>query len=184
MDVKIIASILTLSFAAAGFAAGTTFDIKGIELDRSYSDGEIIAKLGRDLGGSGDIKFGNSITCNVICMGEARIGTSTWYMSVFKNEDGSVGHLSGHFDAPDFLEIDGLLREKFGAPTKVSHETMRNGFGAIYNNTIEVWRSKGGSVIELIRYIDSESGSLSMQSAKNLAEEAAYRKAHAAEGKI
>ena len=183
-DVKLIASVLAISIAAARIAAAGSFDLKGVELDRTYSDAEIVAKLGRDLGGSGETKFGNSITCNVICMGESRIGTSTWYMSVFKNEDGSIGNLSGHFDAPDYSEIDGLLRQKFGAPTKVTHEAMHNGFGAIYNNTMEIWRSKTGDVIELIHYIDSESGSLSMQSAKNLAEEAAYKKAHAADGKI
>jgi hypothetical protein len=160
------------------------FDIKGIELDRAYSDAQIIAKLGRDLGGYGDIKFGNAIVCGAMCSGETRIGSSTWHVSVFRNKDGTVGNLRGHFDSPNFSEIDGLLREKFGAPTNVSHQAMRNGFGVTYDNIIETWQSKNGEVIELDRYIDSQSGSLSLQSAKSLAEAAARRKAYAADGKI
>lgn len=169
---------------ASAAAPAIAFDIKGIELDHGYSDSELVAKLGRDLGAVGNEKLGNSIKCTVICSGESRIGTSTWYVSVFKNLDGTVGNMSGHFDAPDFSEIDGLLRQKFGAPSKVSHQAMRNGFGATYNNIVEVWRSKNGDVIELDRFIDAESGSLSMQSAKNLAEEVAYHKSHDADGKL
>lgn len=181
---KLFAIVLAASIVLARSAIAGNFDIKGIELDQSYSDAEIVAKLGRDLGSYGDTKFGNSVSCTVICSGESRIGSSTWHMSVFKNQDGTVGNMRGHFDAANFHEIDGLLRQKFGAPTKVSHQIMHNGFGAVYNNTMEIWRSKNGDVIELWNYIDSESGSLSLQSAKNLAEDVAYRKAHSAEGKI
>jgi hypothetical protein len=169
---------------AAGSAMAGSYDIKGIELNHRYSNAQIIAKFGHDRGGYGDIKFGNSIDCitGTSCSGETIIGTSTWHVLISRTHDGTVGDMSGYFSASGFLEIDGLMRKKFGAPTEVAHQDMRNAFGAVFNNTIELWRSESGDVITLYHYIDAESGTLKVQSAKYLAEDAAYRKKSSCQG--
>jgi len=170
--------------ASSAMAAGS-FDIKGIELGQRYSNAQIIAKFGHDQGVMAGLKMGNSMTCDrTSCEGTTSIGTSTWHVSIFKNKDGTVSSMSGHFDPSGFLEIEGLLREKFGAPAQVEHEDKRNAFGTVYHNTFDVWQSAAGDLIILDHYVNAESGLLKVQSAREVAEDAASRKKRLGNGKI
>ena len=175
----------TTLIAAGPVMAAATFAIKGIELNQRYSNAQIIAKFGHDQGVIAGLKMGNSITCDgSLCEGTTSIGTSTWHVSIFKNSDGTVSEMSGHFDPSAFLEIEGLLREKFGAPAQVDHTDKRNAFGTVYHNTFDVWQSASGDLIMLDRYVNAHDGLLKVQSARGVAADAASRKQRLGDGKI
>jgi hypothetical protein len=178
-------TMAALLLAGGSAMAAGTFAIKGIELNQRYTNAQIIAKFGHDQGVIAGLKMGNSITCDKrLCEGTTSIGTSTWHVTIFKNTDGTVSSMSGHFDPSEFVEIEGSLREKFGAPAQVDHTDMRNAFGTVFHNTIEVWQSAGGDLITMYHYIDAESGLLKVQSAREVAADAALRKKRLGDGKI
>jgi hypothetical protein len=146
-------------------AGASAFDLKGIALDHTYSSDEVIAKLG--------------MPCDGDCSGKTTVGNALASVDISKANDGTVGQIMVFFNAHAFSEIESLLRAKYGAPAQVQHSNMTNNFGAVFHDTAEKWTSKNGQELRLNRYIDAESSSIIMDTAKYRAEGAAYKKAHA-----
>jgi hypothetical protein len=170
---------LILGAALLAGSAGAT-DFKGIELDKTYSNETIQEKAGYQLG-----QFGNSIQCNVYCSGQIELAGGVSRAQFFPNkDDGSIGHINVITNVRDFDAIEKQLVEKFGRPSHVTHQALQNAFGAKVLNTVDEWHRPNGDEIELFRYIDMESGALSLKSAKYIAADKAFRAAREKDGKI
>jgi hypothetical protein len=169
---------LILGAALLAGSAGAT-DFKGIELDKIYSNETIQERAGYQMG-----EFGNSIRCNVFCSGQIQLADGISRADFFPNKDGSIGHINVITNVRDFDAIEKQLIGKFGRPSHVTRQALQNAFGAKVLNTFDEWHRPNGDEIELFHYIDMESGSLSLKSAKYSAADKAFRAARAEDGKI
>jgi len=171
-------SLILAAAMVTGSASAT--DFKGIELDKTYSNEAIQEKAGYQLG----YDLGNSIRCKAYCSGQIKLGDGTSRANFFPNKDGSIGDIEVITNVRDFDAIEKQLIEKFGRPSHVTRQALQNAFGAKVLNTFDEWHRPNGDEITLFRYIDMESGSLSLKSAKFIAADKAFRAAKVKGGSI
>jgi hypothetical protein len=173
----------TLILAATLFAAtASATDFKGIELGQSYTNEELQAKAGYDLG----YGLGNSVKCVIktYCSGQVHIGNGLGEINFTKAADGTMAGINVSIYADDFATVDALVKEKYGKPTSAVRIPMQNAFGAKVVNLMEDWKLPNGDQVHLVHYVDMEKGAFSIESARSVKEAADYRASHAKAGSL
>jgi len=95
-----------------------------------------------------------------VCNGAVTVAGAYSDMNILIGTDGIVQRIRLPFEARSFSDVEAAVLQKFGKPTKSTHEVVQNRMGGSFDNVTHYWIGANKTEVMLTQYAGSLDESL------------------------